>query len=97
MAVGINREVESLAGPETVKIDLNHRSLLPGFIDAHCHPGYYDAVRRQIQCGPIEVGKLADLVVLSQNIIETPPDEILGIEVDMTMVDGEILYEKDRI
>jgi predicted amidohydrolase YtcJ len=44
--------------------------------------------------GSIEVGKLADLIVLSGNIMETPPEEILDINVDMTMVDGEILYEK---
>ena len=26
--------------------------------------------------------------------IETPPEEILQLDVDMTMVDGEIVYEK---
>ncbi len=61
VAVGSNREVESLAGSETVKIDLNHRSLLPGFIDAHCHPGYYGAVKRQIQCGPDMMASIKEL------------------------------------
>jgi len=35
-ALGANREVEELVGPQTRRIDLAGRTLLPGFQDAHC-------------------------------------------------------------
>ncbi|MEX2704517.1 MAG: amidohydrolase [Candidatus Freyrarchaeum guaymaensis] len=44
--------------------------------------------------GSIEVGKLADLVVLSDNPLSVPVDKIGEIEVKMTIVGGEIVYSK---
>ncbi|MDD2215850.1 MAG: amidohydrolase [Eubacteriales bacterium] len=44
--------------------------------------------------GSIEVGKLADLAVLSQSLLDTPPENIKDITVDMTVIDGKIVYEK---
>ena len=41
--------------------------------------------------GSIEAGKLADLVVLTQNIFEIPPEEIQNTGVKMTIVNGEII------
>jgi predicted amidohydrolase YtcJ len=38
LAVGSNAEVLNLAAPNVKKIDLGGKSVLPGFIDAHCHP-----------------------------------------------------------
>jgi len=46
------------------------------------------------QRGSIEVGKLADLVILDQNILEIPAEDILSVEVDLTMVEGEIVFER---
>ncbi len=45
--------------------------------------------------GTIEVGKLADLTVLSQNLLEIPPSEILKTEVLYTIVGGTIVYRRD--
>ncbi|MEE9187464.1 MAG: amidohydrolase, partial [Bacteroidota bacterium] len=42
--------------------------------------------------GSIEPGKLADLVVLSNDIVTIDPDEILSTEVLMTMVGGSWVY-----
>ncbi|HUL79066.1 MAG TPA: amidohydrolase, partial [Vicinamibacteria bacterium] len=42
--------------------------------------------------GSIEVGKLADLVVLSQDIQSVPDDAILKTEVLATIVDGRVLF-----
>ena len=36
-AVGRNKEIQALVGPETETIDLQGRTVLPGFIDAHTH------------------------------------------------------------
>jgi hypothetical protein len=44
--------------------------------------------------GSIEVGKLADLVVLSQDILSVPDDALVKTEVLATIVDGKLLYEK---
>jgi predicted amidohydrolase YtcJ len=43
--------------------------------------------------GSIQVGKLADLVVLSRNIYDTPPQHIREVEIEMTIIDGIIEYE----
>jgi hypothetical protein len=42
--------------------------------------------------GSIEVGKLADLVVLSQDVLAVPDDQIMKTEVLATIVDGRVLF-----
>ena len=42
--------------------------------------------------GSIEVGKLADFTVLSQDIMKIPEAEILRTRSEMTVIGGEILY-----
>jgi predicted amidohydrolase YtcJ len=44
--------------------------------------------------GSIEVGKLADLVVLDKNLFEIEPKEILETKPYMTIVGGKIVFEK---
>ncbi len=44
--------------------------------------------------GSVEEGKLADLVVLSRNIFEIPPEEIQKTEVKMTVFNGKVIYRK---
>lgn len=46
--------------------------------------------------GSIEVGKLADLTVLSKDIMKIPEPEILTTTCTMTVVGGEIVYEAPR-
>jgi len=46
--------------------------------------------------GSIEPGKLADLIVLSDDILECPAEKIKDISVKMTMVDGRIVYGKEN-
>jgi hypothetical protein len=43
--------------------------------------------------GTITVGKLADLVVLSHDILTCPPDQLRAARVQYTMVGGKIAYE----
>lgn len=45
--------------------------------------------------GSVEVGKLADIVVLSKNLLEIPLKEILDTEVLYSIVDGRIVYQRD--
>jgi len=45
--------------------------------------------------GSIEVGKLADFVVLSDDILIIDPVKIKDVKVKMTVFDGEIVYERE--
>jgi predicted amidohydrolase YtcJ len=45
--------------------------------------------------GSIEVGRLADIAVLSEDLLEVNPEEIKDVKVSMTIVDGKILYDRD--
>ena len=42
--------------------------------------------------GSIEPGKLADMVVLSSDILTCPEDAIKDIQAEMTMVGGKVVY-----
>ena len=44
--------------------------------------------------GSIEVGKYADLAVLSKDYMTVPVDQVHAIESVMTMVGGKIVYEQ---
>ena len=45
--------------------------------------------------GTLEEGMVGDLVVLEGNLTETPPEEIGEMNVQMTVVGGEIVYENE--
>ena len=82
-------EVEKLAGPDTEMIDLSGRSLLPGFIDAHCHPGSYGAMKRHIGCRPKDVRSIEDIKkAVSQRTKTTSIDDwIVGRGYDQTQLE----------
>jgi len=44
--------------------------------------------------GSIETGKLADLTVLSRNLLKVAPKDLLKTEVVYTIVNGKIVYQK---
>lgn len=44
--------------------------------------------------GSLETGKLADLVVLSDDVLSVPAARLADVKVDATMVDGLIRYER---
>ena len=44
--------------------------------------------------GSIRVGKLADFTVLSSNLLELKPPELLNTQVLYTIVGGKIVYQK---
>ena len=51
------------------------------------------AAHAERQTGSIEAGKLADVVVLSKDVMRVPLPEILTTAVRMTIVGGEIVYQ----
>jgi predicted amidohydrolase YtcJ len=44
--------------------------------------------------GSIEVGKRADLVVLSRDVFADEPAALLETSVDVTVVDGEVVHRR---
>jgi predicted amidohydrolase YtcJ len=51
------------------------------------------AGRREKSEGSLEPGKLADLIVVSQNVFEIDPHKIAGTKVVTTMVGGRVVYQ----
>ncbi len=47
------------------------------------------------EIGSLEVGKRADLVVFARDVVRVPDAEISAIEVDMTLVGGEVAFERE--
>jgi predicted amidohydrolase YtcJ len=54
------------------------------------------AGRREKTEGSLEAGKLADLIVLSQDLFRVEPDQVAETEVLLTMVGGKVVYESPQ-
>src|ERR1700681_1637466 len=46
--------------------------------------------------GSLEVGKLADLIVLDRDFFDIPAEQIADIKVLQTVVGGRVVYEADK-
>jgi predicted amidohydrolase YtcJ len=68
VAIGSNQEISRLAGPQTKVIELNGRTLLPGFIDAHSHvQGLAESEHAMV---PIQAPPLKDAAAIIAKIKE---------------------------
>ena len=56
--------------------------------------GAYGSYEQNIK-GSLETGKLADMIVLSDDILSIDPMDIYKLKVDLTMIDGEVCYERN--
>jgi predicted amidohydrolase YtcJ len=52
------------------------------------------AAHAEKELGSLTPGKLADLVVLSRDIMQVPPKEILSTTVTTTIIGGKVVYEQ---
>ena len=55
--------------------------------------GAYAGFEENIK-GSIEPGKLADMIVISDDILTIPIDKIKDIQVEMTIIDGKMVYPR---
>ncbi len=96
MAVGTDAEILRLATTRTKKIDLGKKTVLPGFIDAHCHVGY-SGVRhlRSVDCDLRSIGEIKQAI--RQRAANTPTGAwVLGFKYDDTKTsDGRSLTMND--
>ena len=62
-------------------------------LDAYTRGGAV-SVGREDSLGTIAKGLRADLAVLSGNPLTTPPDALGSLTVDVTLLDGRVVYER---
>jgi predicted amidohydrolase YtcJ len=48
------------------------------------------------ETGSLEVGKLADLIVLDRNVLTVPAEDIANVHVLQTVVGGTVVYQADN-
>ena len=65
--VGSKTEAESQF-KNSIKIDLNGKTLLPGFIDPHSHFGMVSNTMGQVDLNPEPVGKIKNIDDILQNL-----------------------------
>ncbi len=53
-------------------------------------------VCREDELGTLEPGKYADLIVIDKNLFSIEPQEILDCKVQLTMMDGKIIYQRSN-
>ena len=91
-AVGSNEEVRSLAGPGTSVIELDGRTLVPGFVDAHSHLVMASQKRSfmaDLNAPPIgRVRTIGEaLAALRAQAEQAPPDQwVVGMGYDDTLL-----------
>ncbi|WGG51065.1 amidohydrolase [Rugamonas sp. DEMB1] len=55
------------------------------------------SLRQESQTGSLEVGKLADLIVLDRNFFTIPAEDIANIKVLQTVVGGKVVYRDEAM
>ncbi|WP_062234535.1 amidohydrolase [Fictibacillus sp. FJAT-27399] len=65
-------------------------------IRAYTWNGAYASFDEKVK-GSLEVGKLADIVVLNESILKVDQTKIKDLHVEITMIDGEILYRSEQL
>ncbi|MEO8624900.1 MAG: amidohydrolase family protein, partial [bacterium] len=62
-------------------------------LEAYTRGGAY-LTREEQRKGTIEPGKLADVIVLSADLLTIPPEQILTTRVDLTVLGGKVVYQR---
>lgn len=83
-AVGTNDEIRGLATARTRKINLEGKTVVPGFIDAHSHPAIAGLSHlSSVDCDLRSIGAIQEAI--RQRAAETPPGEwVIGFKYDDT-------------
>lgn len=76
LVVGNSTDLQTLSGPLTQVIDCQGQTLLPGFVDAHCHLLALASSLTGVDCGEETVKSIGDLKrVIREQAGQTPPGE----------------------
>lgn len=96
IAAGSNDEVQGMATARTKKIDLGQKTVLPGFIDAHCHPAEAGLDHlRSVDCDLRSITAIQQ--ALREKAARTPAGQwVTGFKYDDTKtVEGRPLTKED--
>ena len=81
MSAKLRQDADRGAWPDTLEEVIRAFTQAPAWVS-----------RKENQLGTLAPGKKADLVVFSRDLFQTAPDQLASVHVEMTMVDGEVLY-----
>ena len=74
LGVGFAKDLGGLATPRTKVIDCQGQTLVPGFIDAHCHIMAFAASLLDVDCSPSAATSIQDIKrAVRQRALNTPP------------------------
>ena len=96
LAVGSDHEVLQLATKRSRKIDMGGRFVLPGFIDAHCHPA--DAGIQHLLNVDCDLGSIAEILsaLRARAAVTKPGEWVRGFKYDDTKAsEGRALTRQD--
>lgn len=71
----------------------HHKITMEEAIKCFTLNGAYACMREDKVRGSLKAGKLADVVVLDRNIVKNDPNDVLNMNVTMTIVDGRIVFQ----
>ena len=93
MQVGHNRQypVELWEGLDKIRMPASERLDLEMMIQGYTTNGAYQ-LRMEDEIGSIETGKLADLLVLDENLFDLDRYKIWKIKPSIVMIEGELLH-----
>lgn len=102
LAVGSNEAMLSVAGAHARKIDLQGRTVLPGFIEPHIHFTLLAFTRHWHDVGPLKYETVHDVLdALSQIVTQDPGDDwVLACQFDPSIQTGPAMLttkELDKI
>lgn len=78
---------------EEIKINLWERISVAEALKAYTAGSAY-SIGMEDKLGTLERGKLADLIILDQNVFDIDLSQIPQVKVELTMMDGEIVYNR---
>jgi predicted amidohydrolase YtcJ len=97
LAVGSNADIDALAVAGTKKIDLGGSTVVPGFIDGHCHPAYSGRRHlRFIDCDLRSIRAIQDAI--RERAAKTPPGEwVVGFKYDDTKTEERRFISREDL
>ncbi|HUI62579.1 MAG TPA: amidohydrolase family protein, partial [Steroidobacteraceae bacterium] len=93
LKVGVTRENDPAAGAKYAgRLSADTGLTVPAVLRAITANAAYE-LHAEREVGSIEVGKLADVIVLDRNVTKIPAAQIADVKVLLTVVGGQIVYQ----
>jgi len=95
LEVGVTRKNDPKAGPKySGRLSVDPGLTRATVIRAITMNSSYE-LHQELETGSLEVGKMADLIVLDRNFFKIPAEQISEIRVLMTVVGGKTVYQAE--